>query len=291
MALEVGFESVHFGPFAIHAPALTALLSSRRIESLSGRFSGTAQALSGALSIAPDANGIAMIELHGPLAKEMFNPLWGDGTSTLVFRAALRAAVETRSVRGVLVHIDSPGGTVAGTADAAEAVRQANEVKPVFAHIDDLGASAAYWIASQARKVYANPTALVGSIGTYSVLYDLSEYAAKQGVKVHVISTGPYKGAGEPGAEISDPVLKNAQRIVNGLNEHFLKAVKSGRSISSGQVERVADGKVWIAGQAKSLGLLDEVQDFNASYAALADLIARRTAQREAVKNRLREII
>lgn len=207
-------------------------------------------------------DGVGVISLEGPLMKE-----WSKygGTSTLWFRSALRNAVNDSKVGAILVHIDSPGGTVAGTSDAAEAIRQANETKPVFAHIDDLGASAAYWIASQARKVYANPTALVGSIGTYSVLYDTSGNAAMQGVKVHVVSTGKFKGAGEPGAAVLPEHIAYAQERVDALNQHFLAGVAAGRGMTKGQVADVADGRVWIADEAKKLGLVDKVQNFDAS--------------------------
>lgn len=217
--------------------------------------------------VTPDSDGVAVISLNGPLMKE-----WSKygGTSTLWFRSAMRNAVNDSRVSAIMVHIDSPGGTVAGTMDAAEAVRKANEVKPTYAHIDDLGASAAYWIASQARKVFANPTAQVGSIGTYSVLYDLSGNAAMQGIKVHVVSTGPYKGAGEPGAPVLPEHVQYAQERVNSLNEYFLAGVASGRGLSKSEVKDVADGRVWVAEDAKKLRLIDKVQPFEDSLSLVA---------------------
>src|SRR5581483_9650939 len=97
------------------------------------------------------------------------------GTSTVMARRDIRQAVADQDVAGILLAIDSPGGTVAGTDDLAAEVRQARTSKPVWAAIDDLGASAAYWVASQTQRVTVNsPTALVGSIGTLQVIRDLS---------------------------------------------------------------------------------------------------------------------
>ena len=79
-------------------------------------------------------------------------------------------AAEDPVVAAILLRVDSPGGTVAGVSDLAEAVYAARKVKPVSAYISDLGASAAYYIASQAQRLYADSDALVGSIGVYSVV-------------------------------------------------------------------------------------------------------------------------
>jgi len=205
-------------------------------------------------------SGVAIIALEGALMKA--DSKYG-GTSTVYFRKQLREAVAHNAIKSIVLHIDSPGGTVAGTGDAAAEVARANASKPVYAHIDDLGASAAYWIASQARAVYANATALVGSIGTYSVIYDASKNAELQGIKVHVISTGDYKGAGVPGSQVTDAHLQYAQARVDSLNQHFLAGVAKGRGMVGKDVKAVADGRVWIAKEAQGMGLIDGVQDFD----------------------------
>jgi len=122
------------------------------------------------------AEGIAVIPLAGPLMK--IDSKFGS-TNTVRVRRALRAALADPDVRGILLHIDdSPGGTMAGTADLAAAVAAANLEKPVWAQIDDMGASAAYWVAAQARRIVANATAELGSIGVVAVLEDSSKAMA-----------------------------------------------------------------------------------------------------------------
>lgn len=201
-------------------------------------------------------NGIAIIPIAGALMKKKSK---FGGTSSVETRAAVRKAVHDEKVKAILLHIDSPGGTVAGTADLAADVRSANGIKPVYAHIEDLGASAAYWVASQARRITANATAEVGSIGTLLVLDDTSGMYAAKGIKVHVISTGKYKGAGCDGAPVTDDHIKMFQETVDDLNEHFLKGVAQGREMSMAAVRAVADGRCHIAAKAKALGLIDEV--------------------------------
>lgn len=203
-------------------------------------------------------SGVAVIPMAGPIMKAKSK--YG-GCSSIDVRRAIRKAVLDEQVDAILLHIDSPGGTVAGTADLAADVKAADARKPVYAHIDDLGASAAYWVASQARRITANPTGEVGSIGTMLVLADTSGAYAADGIKVHLVSTGKFKGAGADGIPVTDDHLAMFQAEVDDLNEHFIAGVVAGRNgkMTPAQVRAVADGRVHIAAKAKTLGLIDEV--------------------------------
>lgn len=211
--------------------------------------------------------GVAVIEMTGPLMKHASS--LSGGTSTIEIRRAIRNAATDDDVSAIMLRIDSPGGTVAGTADLAADVASAAKQKPVHAFIEDLGASAAYWIASQATAVLATESSLVGSIGTFSVIHDLSGSAAQQGIKVHVVRAGSFKGSGTPGTEVTTEQLVEVQRVVDGLNSLFLKGVASGRGMSIDTIRELADGRVHGAAEAKSLGLIDGVKSFDKALAAL----------------------
>lgn len=212
-------------------------------------------------------NGVAIIPIAGPMMKAASK---FGGTSTVMTRRAIRKAIADDAVHSILLHIDSPGGTVAGTADLASDVAAANAIKPVHAHIEDLGASAAYWVASQARRVTANTTGRVGSIGTLLVLDDTSGMYAARGIKVHVISTGKFKGAGTEGAPITDEQVEMFREGVNDLNEHFILGVAMGRGMSAEKVRAIADGRVHIAEKAKQLGLIDAVESLDHVVSGMA---------------------
>ncbi len=201
------------------------------------------------------AGSIAILELRGPLAKA--KP-W-RGTSTVDVRDRLRRALADDQVAGILLRISSPGGAFDGTKELADDVAAAAQWKPVWAYIEDLGASAAYWIASQADRIAANEPALIGSIGTYAVVWDWTGLFEDAGIKVHLLTTGRFKGAGVPGTEITDEQLAEWQRLVEEHNEFFLAAVRRGRNVSEQQLNRLADGRVWLAAEARRLGLIDEV--------------------------------
>jgi len=211
-------------------------------------------------SFATTEEGIGVISIEGALMKHASS--FSQSSSTVAIRKQLRAMAADPRVSGIILRIDSPGGTVSGTKELADEIVKARESKPVWAFCNDLTASAAYWIASQCDRVEANPTALVGSIGTYCVVVDSSKAAEKAGFEVHVVRAGTYKGMGTAGTEITDDQLAELDKQVVGLNQFFLQAVEAGRSLSREQVASLADGRCHLAQQAKSLDLIDDVSSF-----------------------------
>lgn len=207
------------------------------------------------------ADKVAIIPLMGPMTKG--GSFKFSGASTLHTQRAVRQALRDEDVSSILLHIDSPGGHVAGVQALADEVYSARQFKPVLAHIDDLGASAALWVGSQASRITANPTAEIGSIGTVLTLTDSSERMQRLGIKVRVISTGAYKGVGVPGAPVSDEALAYLKGRVDALNQHFLGALQRGRNLSRSQLDLVSDGRVHLADTARTLGLIDHIQSLD----------------------------
>jgi len=200
-----------------------------------------------------EANGkrVAVVTIAGTMMKSRSST---GGTSTIDARRQVRAAAADDQVGGILLRIDSPGGTVAGTDALASEVRAARRSKPVFAQVEDVGASAAYWVASQAAKVYAGtPTALVGSIGTLMVVRKESAGG------LAVFRSGPHKGAGVDG-ELTEDQAAHLQSLVDGWQAEFSRAVAAGRRLDEARMGEVATGAAWLAGRAKELGLIDGVQ-------------------------------
>ncbi len=211
--------------------------------------------------------GVALIDVAGTLMKQASS--FSRGSSTVQIRQQIRNAVRNPDVAAIMLRVESPGGTVAGTQELADEIAAAAETKPVHAYIEDLGASAAFWLASQAQHVSANAMALVGSIGTYMVMHDVSGAAAQQGVKVHVIRAGAMKGAGTPGTEVTTEQLAEFQKLVDGFNSHFLDAVATGRKLPLATVQDLADGRIHKASAAMKLGLIDSVQTYDRAFQSL----------------------
>jgi len=211
---------------------------------------------------------VALLSLSGPMSKAGSGSM-SDGGSTVQLRRQVRQAAADPDVSAILLTIDSPGGEVAGTGDLASDVRAAAQGKPLYAYIEDLGASAAYWVASQCNAIYANPGARVGSIGTYLAVEDSSGMADNLGLKVHVLKAGDYKGAGIPGTAVTDDHLAHFQQQVNDLNSQFVSAVGRGRDKTPEQMKELSDGRMYVGAKARIAGLVEGVTSRDAVIAKL----------------------
>jgi capsid assembly protease len=224
-------------------------------------------------------SGVAVIDVVGPILKGV--PDWirkyVSVTDTEELRAAVSAALDDRLVRSIMLWIDSPGGTVSGVQQAADAVFAARGKKPIVAAVDDLCCSAAYWIASQADAITANLTATVGSIGVYVVADDYSRLYENAGISTHVFASGPAKGQGTEYSERATPTQMDSMRSeVMALAEIFVAAVARGRGISVEGARRTATGEYWLGPAAKARGLIDEIEDAQDVLAVMASPSMRR---------------
>jgi protease-4 len=205
---------------------------------------------------------IAMIPISGILMKQV--PSWMaffgiDGTAYSDIRDLVNQAADAKQVTAIHLVVDSPGGTVAGVADAAAAIRSARKQKPVTAHVQDLAASAAYWLTAQAERITADLNAEIGSIGVYTVYDDFSRFVANAGVVVHVIASGEHKGMGVFGAAITPAQIAAVREVIDGIAANFRDAVASGRGLSAAEVELLSTGQLWEAKAALAHKLIDGI--------------------------------
>lgn len=228
------------------------------------------------------SGGIAIIPIQGLMIKG--DSSFGGTTSTVRLRRAIRMAANDSDVRGIMYHIESPGGTVDGAYELADDIKAAADLKPSMSYIADLGASAAYLAASQTDRIISNRTAMVGSLGTLAKLVDESGALEKMGLKVHVVSTAPMKGAGADG-KVTDAMIAETQRMVNSLNAHFMSAVKEGRGWTDKKTAELFDGRVHTGTEAQSLGLVDSVSSFDGAMETLITEVNTMTDQEYAAYN------
>jgi protease-4 len=219
-------------------------------------------------------NGIAEIAITGVLSKHpsLWRMFGCSSQPTLGELAeACRKAGEDSAVERVMLYASSPGGTLAGTPELSDAVRDLAATKPVHAYADDECCSAGYWPVAQAARITAGRSAAIGSIGVYSVLLDASKAAGAMGLKFHVISSGAFKGAGaEPGAGISPEHLAYFQERINDVSALFVDDFAAGRKMDRKKAEKLADGKAHTAAKALALGLIDGVGSYAEALATLA---------------------
>lgn len=201
-------------------------------------------------------NGVALIEIVGYLTK---NDWWWSDTSLSFVLQQLEHARQDSSVTAILLLIDSPGGGAPGTMEVMHTIREVNESKPVYAYIQDLGASGAYMIASQARKIFANQLAIIGSLGVISVIADFSEMYSEAGIKIYAITTGSRKADGHPGIPVTDGALGAYQRLVDDTYAPLKTAVQLGRGMDEKEIDAVSDAALYVGVQALSVKLVDVI--------------------------------
>ena len=207
-------------------------------------------------------SGAAHIAIRGILMKQVpaiFKWFGIEATSYIDITEQIKTAVGDKSVNNIVLDVDSPGGLVSGVIEAADAILAARALKPITAVVEDLAASGAYWLASQATQITASRTAQIGSIGVFSVYVDSSQVAKDRGYKVIVIRSGPHKGMGIPGAEISDKQIAAIQDIIDGLADKFVASVATGRKRKTADIKKAATGQLWLSDKAQELGLIDSV--------------------------------
>jgi signal peptide peptidase SppA len=159
-------------------------------------------------------------------------------------------------VTRIAFQVSSPGGTVTGIEELANKVR--NISKPTMAYTDSEMASAAYWIASAADKVVASPSSTVGSIGVYMTIADMTEMAKAQGIKMVVIKSGKFKGAGIPGTSLSEEQVANLQQGVDEIHADFKAAVLQTRKLVKAED---MEGQVFSGKQAAQRNLVTGLAD------------------------------
>jgi signal peptide peptidase SppA len=199
----------------------------------------------------------AVIPFVGVIAKYADDQ--GRTVSALETQIAIDAAASDDAIESIVLFIDSPGGTVAGTADLAARISVVKATKPITAYVSDNCCSAAYWVASQCSSVIANEAAKVGSIGVFCVLTDTSEAAAKAGIAVRLVAAGEYKGLDSQGLPITDKAIDSHQQIVNSTYDLFVQSISKGRNLSLPVVKQLADGRTHIASEALTLKLIDGI--------------------------------
>lgn len=218
-------------------------------------------------------NGVAVIPIMGTIGRRanLFSDISGGASSDLVMRD-LRAAAANSRVKSILLHIDSPGGTVAGTQQLADVVREVGAAKPLVTLGDGTMASAAYWVGSAAKAVYiADGTTEVGSIGVVTSHRDVSGAEAQRGVKTTEIYSGKFKRIASSYAPLSEEGKASVQGYVDYLYSQFVQAVADNRGASVDQVlADMADGRIFVGQQAIDAGLVDGIATLDQLVGRLA---------------------
>lgn len=178
--------------------------------------------------------------------------------------------VQDQRVKGVVVRVNSPGGS----ATASEAIRQALDElalkKPVVFSMGEVAASGGYWVTCIGQPIYAERATITGSIGVFSLKLSLGSLLRRVGVHVESVLLDESAASNAIDRAWSESEVANMQRFIDDVYERFIKLVSKSRNIPSEKLKTLAGGRVWSGEQAKMHGLVDEIGGVDDCIAAVA---------------------
>lgn len=204
---------------------------------------------------------IVVIRVEG-IISDSEKSFFKDPTSSSAALEYIHKATKDPSVKGILLRINSPGGTVAASQELYKAILNAKRKKPVVVTMGDIAASGGYYIASASDVIFANPGTLTGSIGVITSYFNLYNLFTKIGVEGVTIKSGKYKDIGSPTRPITEEERKIMQNLLNDSYNQFIKDVAKGRQITIKKVKELANGLIYTGNQAKKAGLVDYIGDY-----------------------------
>ena len=181
---------------------------------------------------------------------------------------------QDKRIRGIVLRIDSPGGSVGPSQEIYDEVLKTREGgKIIYASMGAMAASGGYYIASAAEKIFANPGTLTGSIGVIMAFTNAKGLMEKIGLQPKIIKAGEYKDIGSPARAMTEKERNLLQSVVDDVHQQFIEAIASGRGISIEEVTTIADGRIFTGRQAHSLNLVDELGGLQATIDQLSDKV------------------
>jgi len=190
---------------------------------------------------------IGVIEIRGPIY------------SSKEYLSDIRFFEKTDFVKGVLLRLETPGGSVGAVQEIYQEVLKLSKKKPVVASMGNISASGGYYIACAANKIFANPGTLTGSIGVIFEYMNLEGVLQAIKVKPVVFKSGRFKDAGSPFRSLDPEEEKYLQGLIDELYSQFRNVVKERRGLSEEVLDEVANGKVFTGESALKYGLIDAI--------------------------------
>lgn len=183
----------------------------------------------------------------------------------------INKALKDNTVKGIVLRINSPGGSALAANIISNKIIEVNEIKPIYVSIGGVGASGGYYIAAVAEKIYADKDSLTGSIGVVSIIPNIKKMLGNISINVDEVKKGEYSDiysmVKDFDADKRDKLYASNLKVYN----EFLDTVSFGRKLNRQHVERIAQGKVWLGEEALELGLVDEIGGLESAVKGLAD--------------------
>lgn len=164
-----------------------------------------------------------------------------------------------KSVKAVVLRVNSPGGSVIASEKIKVALEKLNEEKPVVASYGNYAASGGYWISNGCRKIYTNASTLTGSIGVFSMIPEFSKTMRKVGVNMVSVGSNAHSDMYALNRPFDAAEIAYLQASVEDIYERFVGMVAENRNMTVDQVDAIAQGRVWAGTDALEVGIVDEI--------------------------------
>lgn len=211
---------------------------------------------------------IIILRIFGPSSDLSFGdrigviPIEGSITDPEPIVSQLVNFRKNRRIKAIILRINSPGGGVGPSQEIYREVRKTIKTKKVITSMGSLAASGGYYIASATNKIVANPGTITGSISVIMEFIQLEDLLKKVGVSLEVLKSGEFKDIGSPHRKMSEREKELIKDLISDIQKQFVNAVARGRGLSEEKVQEIADGRIFSGAQAKELGLVDLLGNF-----------------------------
>lgn len=212
-------------------------------------------------------NRIAVLYAQGEIrnSRGSIGTISGDS-----FVRQLQQLRRDKTVKAIVLRINSPGGSVTASEAIQAEVVQTRQQKPVIVSMGNIAASGGYWIATYADRIFAEPTTITGSIGVYGLIPNIQKLANTQGITWDTVKTAKYADMDTISRPQTPEELALNQKLVDWIYGEFLSRVAESRKLPKAKVAEIAQGRVWSGSAAKKIGLVDEIGGLNQAIAAAA---------------------
>lgn len=231
------------------------------------------EGVSSLLKLSSKDSGVAVIKVRGVIQEGSEGGFSAKQSASAVAKR-IRTLADKKEVKGLLLDINSPGGTVASVQDIYEAILYfKSQKKPVVALFRDVAASGGFYIAMAADKIVAQPGTITGSIGVIMQTTNVEGLFDKIGVKMVPIKSGQYKDMGSAYRPLTEAEIALLQDMIDDTYKQFFNVVKTGRpNVTDANLKIYADGRVFTGSQAMGYGLIDGLGGEEKAKEYLSDL-------------------
>jgi protease-4 len=221
---------------------------------------------------------VAVISVHGPIAHAGGN--FGSFATDERVTRMVRLARKNRRVKGVILHVDSPGGSALASDRMHHEIAQLARDKPVVACMANVAASGGYYVAAPAHRIVCEPTTITGSIGVVAARLSVEPLLARLGITTEAVRRGARAGLLSNALPLSEDERAALTREIEATYGAFVGVVAAGRKMAPERVEELARGRVWVGKDALASGLVDALGGFDVAMEEVRRLLPAKVRDR-----------